>query len=64
MKDIATSERRKLSHTIHSISVQKELLQHEIEGLREVMANQKKCRKRSKSLPLDQSEQYHGGAVF
>jgi hypothetical protein len=54
----------KLNQTIHRISVQKSLLEHEVQGLRQALANERLHRQRGKTLPLDQGEEYHGGAVF
>jgi hypothetical protein len=54
----------KLNQTIHQISVQKSLLEHEVQGLRQALANERLRRRRGKALPLDQGEEYHGGAIF
>jgi hypothetical protein len=32
--------------------------------LKEVLINERQCRKRGKVLPLEVEEEYHGGAVF
>jgi hypothetical protein len=55
---------KKLSRTVHHISIQKQLLEHENQGLREALVIQKKRSKRGRPLPLDQPDEYHGGAVF
>jgi hypothetical protein len=59
-----SSEAKKLSRTVHSIAVQKQLLQHENEGLRAALNNEKRRRKRGKPLPFDQINEGGGGAVF
>jgi hypothetical protein len=64
VRDITTKESRKLSQTIHSISVQKELLEHENQGLREALTNKKRRQIKGKTLPLKQPDEWHGGAVF
>ncbi|KAF2843851.1 hypothetical protein T440DRAFT_363981, partial [Plenodomus tracheiphilus IPT5] len=48
----------------YSISVQKSLLEHEVQGLREALLNERLRRKRGKALPLQEPEDYHGGAIF
>jgi hypothetical protein len=57
-------ETKKLSRSLHSISVQNELLKHEVRGLREALASKKKGQNRSKPLDLQQRKEYHGGSVF
>ncbi len=42
VKDLATEESRKLSQTIHSISIQKQLLEHKNKGLREALNTKKR----------------------
>jgi hypothetical protein len=58
------SQAQKLSQAFHSMSVQKTLLEQEAQGLKEALINKRLRRKRSKALPLEASEEYHGGAVF
>jgi hypothetical protein len=55
---------QKLSRAFHQISVQKSLLTHEAQGLRQALNNERLRRKRGKALPLEPAEEYHGGAVF
>jgi hypothetical protein len=55
---------QKLSRAFHRISVQKSLLVHEAQGLRQALINERTRRKRGKALPLRTDEEYHGGAVF
>ncbi|KAK7181120.1 hypothetical protein PSPO01_12921 [Paraphaeosphaeria sporulosa] len=50
--------------TILSSSVQNQLLEHENKGLREALVIQKKRLKRGRPLPLDQLDEYYGGAIF
>ncbi|OAF99388.1 uncharacterized protein CC84DRAFT_1104607 [Paraphaeosphaeria sporulosa] len=58
------NEAKKLSRTIHHISVQNQLLEHENKGLREALVIQKKRLKGGRPLPLDQLDEYYGGAIF
>jgi hypothetical protein len=44
--------------------VQKSLLEHEAQGLRQALTNERLRRKQGKALPLEQPEEDHGGAVF
>ena len=64
VKDRGDPRAQKLSQAFHSISVQKTLLEQETKGLREALLNEKLRRKRGKALPLEQPEEYHGGAIF
>lgn len=61
-----TSDKRvtQLSHTIHSIAAQKQILQHENNCLRDALVNEKRRRKRGKALLLEPPKDYAGGAVF
>ena len=63
-KDESSKELRKISRSLHHISVQNQLLHHEIAGLKEVLKTQKKHKKKSKPLDFQEPEEYHGGAVF
>ena len=64
VKDTQQEESKKLSLSLHHISVQNELLKHENEGLREALQHKKKHKKKGKPLDLQQRQEYHGGAVF
>jgi hypothetical protein len=55
---------QKLSRVFHQISVQKSLLTHKAQGLRQVLNNERLRRQRGKALPLEPAEEYHGGAIF
>jgi hypothetical protein len=63
-RGINDKETKKLSRSLHSISVQNEPLKHELRGLREALASKKKGQKRSKPLDLQQRKLYHAGSVF
>jgi hypothetical protein len=56
-------EARKLRSSVHHLSVQNELLKHEVEGLREALQHKEKHKKKGKALDLQQRQEYHGGAV-
>ena len=64
VKDQSSKDTRKLSRSLHHISVQNELLHHEIDGLKEAILVKKKHKKKGKPLDLQQCKEYHGGAVF
>jgi hypothetical protein len=64
VKDRRDPRAQKLSQAFHQISVQKSLLEHEAQGLRQALTNERLRRKRGKALPLEQGEDYHGGAQF
>ena len=64
VKDIYNSRSQQLSQTIHTIAVQKTLLQHENKQLKEALINEKKRRQRGKPLLLKAPQEYNSGAVF
>jgi hypothetical protein len=63
-KDESSKELRKISRSLHHISVQNQLLHHEIAGLKEVLKTQKKHKNKSKALEFQARKDYHGGAEF
>jgi hypothetical protein len=63
-RDINDRETKKLSRSLHLISVQNELLKHEVLGLREALASKKKGQKRSKPLDIQQRKECHSGSVL
>jgi hypothetical protein len=50
VRDESSRELRKLSRSLHHISIQNQLLHHEIAGLKEVLKTQKKHKNKSKAL--------------
>ena len=64
VEDQSSKNAQKLSHSLHHISVQNELLRCEINGLKEALLAKEKHKKKSKPLDLQQRQEYHGGAVF
>lgn len=63
-RDESSRDAKKMRRSIHHISVQASLLQHEITGLKKTLKTQKKHKKKNKALDLQQRQEYHGGAVF
>ena len=63
-RDKSSKESKKLRRSLHHISVQNELLHHEIQGLKEALLVKKKHKKKSHTLQLNRQEEYHGGAHF
>jgi hypothetical protein len=63
-KDRRDPRAQKLSQAYHQISVQNSLVKHEAQGLRQAVTNERLRRKRGKALPLEQGEDYYGGAQF
>jgi hypothetical protein len=55
---------QKLSRAFHWISVQKSLLDHKTQGLRQALTNERLRRKRGKAQPLEQPKEDHSGAMF
>jgi len=64
VEDQSSREAKKLSSSLHHLSVQNELLHNEIKGLKKALSIKKKHKKKSKPLDLQQRQEYHGGAVF
>ncbi|PSN58715.1 hypothetical protein BS50DRAFT_509925 [Corynespora cassiicola Philippines] len=63
-KDESSKELRKISCSLHHISIQNSLLHHEVSGFREALKTRKKKKKKSKALRLQLKEENYGGAVF
>jgi hypothetical protein len=63
-KDQSSRDTQKLRSSLHHLSVQNELLQHENTRLREALAIKKKRTRKSKALDLQQRDEYHGGSVL
>jgi hypothetical protein len=64
VKDQSSKDAQKLNRSLHHLSVQNELLHHEIEGLKEALAVKEKHKKRGTPLDLQQRKEYHGGAIL
>ena len=65
VKDPRSRGARKLGQTIHHLSIQNELLNEEIAGLKKTLHLQKKKKKqRNKQLELPLNQEYHGGAML
>ncbi|RYN16665.1 hypothetical protein AA0119_g13177 [Alternaria tenuissima] len=60
----SSKELRKISRSLHHISVQNSLLHHENQSLKEVLKTQKKHKNKSKALQFQPHKDYHGGAEF
>jgi hypothetical protein len=63
-RDESSKELRKISRSLHHISIQNQLLHHEIAGLKEVLKTQKKHKNKSKALQFQPRKDYDGGAEF
>jgi hypothetical protein len=64
VKDQTSKEVKKLQRSLHHISTQNDLLYTEVKGLRKAIQVTKKHKKKSKTLDLQQRQEYYGGAVF
>jgi hypothetical protein len=64
VKDESSKEARRLSRSLHHISVQNQLLHHEIQGFKEALTVKRKHTKYGATLDLQQRREYHGGSVF
>jgi hypothetical protein len=65
VKDPRSRGARKLGQTIHHLSIQNELLNEEIIGLRKTLHLQRKKKKQpNKQLDLPLNQEYHGGAML
>jgi hypothetical protein len=56
VRDETSKELRKITRSLHHISIQNQLLHHENQGLKEVL--------KSKALQFQPRKEYHGGAEF
>jgi hypothetical protein len=63
-KDETSKELRKISRSLHHITIQNTLLHNEVVGLKEVLKTQKKHKNKSKALQFQPRKDYHGGAEF
>ena len=57
-------EGAKLRRSVYHLSIQNLLLHHRVDGLEQVIPTQKKHKKKSKTLDLQQNKWAQGGAVF
>jgi hypothetical protein len=64
VKDGAEKQGKKITQSFHYLQVQNQLLTEENLGLREALNTKKKRKKKSKTLDLQQREEYHSGSVF
>jgi hypothetical protein len=64
VKDTSSSESRKILRTLHHLVAQNELIYHELEGVKDALKEKKQRSTKRRVLPLQQHEEYHGGAVF
>lgn len=64
VKDESSKEARKLSRSLHHISVQNDVLHHDMKGLKKALKVKTRHKKKPKVLPLQQRQEYHDGAVF
>ena len=56
---------KKLKRSLHHMSVQVDILQHENIGLKEALLTKQKQKKKNHPLDLQENQdEYHGGAVF
>ncbi|KAF1924064.1 uncharacterized protein M421DRAFT_425080 [Didymella exigua CBS 183.55] len=63
-KEETSPELRKISRSLHHISIQNQLLHHKNQGLKEALKTQKKHKNKSKVLQFQPRKDYHGGAEF
>jgi hypothetical protein len=64
IQDKSDNQTKQLSASLHHLQVQNELLKYENKGLKASLNTKKKRKKHSKALLLEQSGEYHGGAVL
>jgi hypothetical protein len=62
--DQSSKELKKISRSLHHISIQNLLLHQEVAGLKQALMTQTKHTKKSKTLNLQQKKWAQGGAVF
>ncbi|KAH5632622.1 hypothetical protein HBI23_218330 [Parastagonospora nodorum] len=59
VKDPCQDEAKRLSLTLYQLSVQNQLLQHEVKGLHKALRYKKKHKKKGKALNLQQRQEYY-----
>ena len=64
MRDKGKKIARKLRRSLHHIAIQNELLRDEVAGLKASLVIKKRYKKKSKQLPFEEKQEYHGGAQF
>jgi hypothetical protein len=64
VKDRHDARAQRLSQAFYQISVQKSLLEHEAQGLRQSFANERLCRQRGQVIPFAEPDDCHGRGVF
>jgi hypothetical protein len=64
VSDKAKVEARQLKASLHSLQVQNELLHHENQGLQQALNAREKRTNNSKTMDLQQREEYYGRGVF
>jgi hypothetical protein len=62
--DKSKVEARQLEASLHSLQVQNELLHYENQGLQQALNARQKRTSNSKTMDLQQREEYHGGAIL
>ena len=63
-KDVSNKESQRILRSFHHLSAQYELLNHEMQGIKETVVENKKHAAKQRALPLQQHEEWHGGAQF
>ena len=63
-KDESSKELKKISRSLHHMSIQNQLLHHKVDSLTEVLKTQKKHKNKSKALQFQPRKDYYGGAEF
>lgn len=64
VKDQGSKAVKKLLRSLHHILAQNSILRGEIQGLKDALLVKKRREKKSYTLQLKNSQEYHGGAVF
>ena len=65
VKDINSAEAQELVQHLHSLHVEKELLEHQLDGVKEALTRKKKLRNKQKVLPLyAHNLDWNGGAKW
>ncbi|KZM27298.1 hypothetical protein ST47_g1559 [Ascochyta rabiei] len=62
--DRRSKDTKKVLRSLHHISIQNQLLYDEVQELKSSLKQKKKRSKKSHALPLQQHQEYHGGAVM
>lgn len=61
---VKDQDTKKLRQSLHHLSIQNELLKHEMDGIKHILSTKKKRKRKGKTLDLQQRQEYYGEFTF